>query len=104
MSDARTRIHLCGRLRVEVAGRRREDELHGRQGRLALAFLVLHRRRPVARDELVEVLWSQNGAPPSEGALSPVLSRLRRAIAPATLEGRETVLLCLPEPVWVDVE
>ena len=32
------------------------------------------------------------------------LARLRRAPAPATLEGKERLRLSLPEPVWLDVE
>ena len=78
--------------------------LHGRQGRLLLAYLVLHRQLPVSRDAIVEAIWGHGGAPPSEGALAPVLSRLRRAVAPATIEGRDSVILRLPEPAWIDVE
>ena len=33
-----------------------------------------------------------------------ILTRLRRALAPATLEGRQQLRLALPAPVWVDVE
>jgi DNA-binding SARP family transcriptional activator len=104
MGSGATRIYLCGRLRVELAGEAREERIQGRQGRLLLAFLVLNRRRPVARDELIEALWAENGAPPSDGALSPVLSRLRRALAPVSIYGREGIVLTLPEPAWVDVE
>ena len=71
---------------------------------LLFAYLVLHRERPVRRDELVEALWAGDGAPPSDTALAPVLSRLRGAIAPGTIEGREQLELVLPEPVQVDVE
>ena len=86
------------------AGERREAQLRGRQGRLAFAYLVLHRDRPVRRDELIEALWAHEGAPPSDTALAPVLSRLRRAVEPAVLEGRDTLRLVFTEPVWVDVE
>ena len=65
------RIHLCGELRVEIAGERREAQLRGRQGRLAFAYLVLHRDRPVRRDELIEALWAHEGAPPSERRSRP---------------------------------
>jgi DNA-binding SARP family transcriptional activator len=99
-----TRIHLCGQLRLELDGERREGALRGRQGRMLFAFLVLNRRRPLRRDALVEALWADDGAPPSDAALAPVLSRLRRAIVPGTVEGRDTVTLALPEPAWVDVE
>ena len=58
-----TRIQLCGRLIVELQGRRLEDTLRGRQGRLLFAYLALHRDRPVRRDELAEALWSGKGAP-----------------------------------------
>jgi DNA-binding SARP family transcriptional activator len=102
--DWAVHIHLCGHLRLAVSGAARELELRGRQGRLLFAFLVLHRARPVSRDALVEALWGEDGVPPSEGALAPVLSRLRRAVAPATVEGRDSVALVLPEPTWVDVE
>jgi DNA-binding SARP family transcriptional activator/tetratricopeptide (TPR) repeat protein len=97
-------IHLCGHLRLAVSGAARELELRGRQGRLLFAFLVLHRGRPVSRDGLVEALWGEEGLPPSEGALAPVLSRLRRAVHPARVEGRDSVALVLPEPAWIDVE
>lgn len=89
---------------MELAGERREAFLRGKQGRLAFAYLVLHRGRAVRRDELIDALWPDEGAPPSDTALAPVLSRLRRVIEPAVLEGRDTLRLRFPEPVWVDVE
>lgn len=104
MDATPTAIHLCGQLRFTLGGEDRATALRGRQGRTSFAFLVLNRHRPVRRDELVEALWADEGAPPSEAALAPVLSRLRKAIAPGTVEGREGVALALPEPAWVDVE
>jgi DNA-binding SARP family transcriptional activator len=104
MGTEAARIHLCGHLAVEIAGERREEMLRGRQGRLLLAFLVLRRQRAVTRDQLVDALWGQDALPPSDGALAPILSRLRRVIAPATIEGRDGLALKLPEPAWVDVE
>jgi DNA-binding SARP family transcriptional activator len=98
------RIQLCGELVVELGGRRRENALRGRQGRLGFAYLLLHRHRPIRRDELVAALWPEDRAPPREQALAPVLSRIRSAIAPAVLEGRDSVQLRLPEPAWIDVE
>jgi SARP family transcriptional regulator, regulator of embCAB operon len=51
------RIELCGRLAAEIDGR--EVELPGRQGRLVLAYLAVHRDRPVTRDELIALLWPE---------------------------------------------
>jgi DNA-binding SARP family transcriptional activator/tetratricopeptide (TPR) repeat protein len=102
--ETTSRIHLCGPLRVEIAGTARE--LRGRQSRLVLGYLLLHRGRPVRRDALIEALRTDPAAPaPGESALAPVLSRIRRAIGPeATIEGRESLVVSLPQPVWVDVE
>ncbi len=100
-----SRIQLCGRLIVELQGRRLEDSLRGRQGRLLFAYLALHRDRPVRRDELAEALWSGKGAPPAyESLLAPPLSRLRKALGPGVLEGRSELHLILPEDAWVDWE
>jgi SARP family transcriptional regulator, regulator of embCAB operon len=52
-----TRIQLCGLLVVELRGRRIEDDLPSRQGRLLFAYLTLNRDRRIARDELIEALW-----------------------------------------------
>src|SRR4051794_5244826 len=100
-----TRIQLCGRLIVELQGRRLEDTLRGRQGRLLFAYLALNRDRPVRRDELAEALWSGRGAPPAyESLLAPPLSRLRKALGPGVLEGRSELHLILPEDAWIDWE
>jgi DNA-binding SARP family transcriptional activator len=95
---AETRIQLCGRLVVRLDGRRVEEELPGRQGRLAFAYLAAHRHRPVTRDELIDALWSE---PSSSDRLSPVLSKLR-AVVP--IEGRGEVRLALPADAWIDLE
>ena len=100
-----TRIQLCGRLIVELQGRRLEDSLRGRQGRLLFSYLALHRDRPVRRDELAEALWSGKGAPPAyESLLAPPLSRLRKALGPGVLEGRSELHLVLPDDAWIDWE
>ena len=100
-----TRIQVCGRLTVELQGRRLEDSLRGRQGRLLFAYLVLNRDRPVRRDELADALWSGSGAPPAyESLLAPPLSRLRKALGPGVLEGRTELALNLPADAVVDWE
>jgi len=100
-----TRIQVCGRLTVELQGRRLEDSLRGRQGRLLFAYLVLNRDRPVRRDELADALWAGSGAPPAyESLLAPPLSRLRKALGPGVLEGRTELALNLPADTVVDWE
>src|SRR3954470_6766114 len=105
METPRTRIELCGRLLVVIDGEGVQAALPGRQGRLLFAYLVLHRHRPVRRDELVDALWSENGHPESaEALLRPPLSRLRKALGPGRLEGRTELSLVLPEDAWIDWE
>ena len=73
---AHTYVQLCGRLVVELDGRRMEQRLPSRQGRTLFAYLVLQRPRAVGRDELTEAVWA--GAPPTHhaSALTVLLSRI----------------------------
>ena len=98
-----TRIALCGPLVVEIDGHRLEADLPGRQGRLLLAYLAAHRRRPVSRAELIEMLWPSDAPAAPEAALKVLLARLRRVLG-AALAGRADVSLELPEGAVVDVE
>ena len=90
---SRGKVQLCGRFVVELDDRRVEDELPGRQGRLLLAFIVTHRDRTVARDELIEALWPSG----QDGGLAPLLSKLRRVLP---LDGLRPSV----DDLWVDIE
>jgi SARP family transcriptional regulator, regulator of embCAB operon len=70
VTSGATKIHLCGRLAVEIEGERLDDALPGRQGRLLFTYLVLNRDRPVRRDELIDALWSGNGSGGGDAALA----------------------------------
>jgi DNA-binding SARP family transcriptional activator len=99
-----TRIQICGRLAVEIAGQSITELIPRRQGRLLFTYLVINRNRPASREELVEALWPDDLPPDADGALSTVLSRLRRAIGATALVGRGELRLVLPADAWVDLE
>jgi DNA-binding SARP family transcriptional activator len=99
-----TRIQLCGRLSVEIAGVQLAGRLRGRQVRLLLAYLLLNRLRHVGREELIGALWPDQAPVSQDAALRTLLSRLRSAIGSSALSGRDELILTLPEPVWVDLE
>jgi predicted ATPase/DNA-binding SARP family transcriptional activator len=71
---------------LEVVG---DDDItipfRGAQLRRALATLSLHAPSPTPVDELRDVLWP-DGAP-SPNALQALISKLRKAIAPMTIDG-----------------
>ena len=98
------RIQLCGTLAVEINRERIDDRLPGRQGRLLITYLVLHRPRAVRRDELVDALWPDRPPAACDAALSALLSKLRRLLPDGTLEGRGVVRLMLPANAFVDLE
>jgi class 3 adenylate cyclase len=98
--ERRMRIHLCGRLRVELDGAHVEGLLGGRQGQLLFAYLVLNRFRELPRSGVAAALWP-NGA--GGRALPTYLSRIRRAVG-GCVEGRSEIRLALPPSAWVDVE
>ena len=98
------RVQLCGPLVVDVDGSRIDALLPGRQGRMLFAYLVLQRHRSVGRDELADALWPHDPPRTAERGLNPLISKLRRSLAPASLEGRSSLRLRLPDDAWVDVE
>ena len=102
--DDVTRIQLCGRLVAEVAGRRVEDDLPGRQGRLLFAFLAAGRARRSTRDELVSALWPEGPPDAADASLAALLSKLRRVLGQGVLEGKAEVRLALAPEAWIDVE
>jgi SARP family transcriptional regulator, regulator of embCAB operon len=99
-----TRIQLCGRIVIELRGRRLEHTLPGRQGRLLFAYLVATRPRPITRDELKDALWGHDVPAACDSVLSGVLSRLRHTLGPDTIHGRSEISFALPPDAWIDLE
>jgi DNA-binding SARP family transcriptional activator/tetratricopeptide (TPR) repeat protein len=97
----RTRARLFGHLSVAIDG----EELEPPRGQAAslLGYLLANPERVADRAELIDVLWPHRAPRDPQAALRPILSRLRRALAPAALNGRERIHLQLPEPVWTDI-
>ncbi|HEY8601020.1 MAG TPA: BTAD domain-containing putative transcriptional regulator [Thermomicrobiales bacterium] len=92
MSDQRLRLYLCGHLAIEYGATIiTEREFPARQGRLLWAYLTLHRKRPVGREDLAEALWGDDIPDRWDSTINGIVSRLRallrqRAIPPVTLQ------------------
>lgn len=100
----RSTVQVCGRLVVELAGRRREQLMPGRMGRLLFVYLVLNRTRDMSNDELVEVMWPGGPPPRAEATLRTLVSKLRRALGTEMLGRGGGYRLSLPADVLVDLE
>jgi len=98
------RIQLCGTLAVEIDSRRIEHGLPGRQGRLLLAYMVVHRLRAIRRDELIDALWPRTAPAAADTALRALISKLRRMLPENMLDGRAELRLRLPPDAFVDLE
>ncbi|MHB8464532.1 MAG: BTAD domain-containing putative transcriptional regulator, partial [Acidimicrobiales bacterium] len=106
------RLFLCGGVGVEADGRRLPEALFaGRQGRLMLAYLVCERHRSVPREELAELLWGERLPSSWSASLSAVVSKLRKMLTEAGLDGPAALpsafgsyRLHLAEDSWVDWE
>ena len=104
------RIYLTGRVSIEKGEKLVEErELAGRQGRLAFVFLVSERHRPIAKEELVSVVWRDTPPNEIETALSAILSKLRAACKKAASDvsvdvHAGTIVLRLPPDAWIDLE
>jgi DNA-binding SARP family transcriptional activator len=106
------RIYLAGEVAVENGEQLlREADLAGRQGRLALVYLVAERERAVTQSELAELLWPDSLPPSWPVALSAVVSKLRQRLGTIGLD-RDRVIAnafrCYqfrpPGEAWIDVE
>lgn len=106
------RIYLSGRMTIEygeqVLG---PHAFPGQQGRIAFAYLVSERSRPVSRAELTDALWPSSPPRSYEGALSAVISKLRGLLSGVGIDGAAALSsaggcyeLRLPARVWVDHE
>ncbi|MBV9603507.1 MAG: winged helix-turn-helix domain-containing protein [Solirubrobacterales bacterium] len=104
LSGDRTRIQLCGRFVLELGGRRIEDRLPSRQGRLLFAYLALNRDRPAGRDELIDALWPYATPAAAPSALTVLVSKVRAVVGPEILSGRTELRLSLPPDARIDVE
>jgi DNA-binding SARP family transcriptional activator len=89
---------------VVLDGSRVEHALPSRQGRLLFAHLVVHRRRPASRSELIEALWPGGAPAAADRALSALLSKLRAALGSDLVAGRDRPELALPADAYVDLE
>jgi DNA-binding SARP family transcriptional activator len=101
---ARAIVQLCGPFVVDLAGRRVDAALPGRQGRLLFAYLALNRDRVVERGELVDAVWFREPPRDPPEALAALLSKVRAALGGDYVEGRGELRLTLPPDADVDVE
>ena len=106
------RIYLTGRMCIE-SGELLLDERQfgGRQCRVALAYLICERDRPVPRSELADVLWPEAMPRAWETAISALVSRMRRMFRDLPPAGACSILsssgcyeLRLPGGTWIDLE
>jgi DNA-binding SARP family transcriptional activator len=99
-----TRIQLCGRLVVQLEGKRVEDQLPGAKGRVLFAYLVLGRARRTTRDELLFAVYGKDASPEQGPSLSVLLSKLRAVVGSGVLTGRTEIELGLARDAFVDIE
>jgi len=105
------RIYLTGEpCLLSAWGLIRADRMPRRQGRLAFAFLMSERARPVSRHEMAEVLWPEGPPPALDAALSALVSKLRALLIEARAD-RHVISAAdgcyrvqLPAGTWIDAE
>jgi len=106
------RIYLTGRICIE-SGQMLLDERRfaSRQCRLAFAYLVCERARPVAREDLADVVWPGPVPPAWETAVSALVSKIRRLFGNLSLTDSCSISsvsgcyqLHLPDDAWIDLE
>ena len=107
LASPEVRFYLTGRIVVEGRQLLDQAELPGRQGRLALVYLVAHRHRPVRVEELAAALWGDDLPRSWEPSLRVIVSKLRSALDGVGAGGLRRDGGCyhaLLGPAWVDLE
>jgi DNA-binding SARP family transcriptional activator/tetratricopeptide (TPR) repeat protein len=103
-SSERFEIQLCGGLRVRRGAETVDLSKTARQGRLAFAYLVLHRDRAITREALMDRVWIDPDPQRVGASLSQTLSRLRNALGRENLERLPGGAVRLRGEFRVDVE
>jgi DNA-binding SARP family transcriptional activator len=104
------KIYLTGTVHLEMGESAVEARrFQGRQSRLAFAYLVCERGRPVPHEELAEVVWPQKAPEGWRKDLSSLISRLRvtlnRLGGPLAIQSAfGCYQLETPADLWVDIE
>jgi DNA-binding SARP family transcriptional activator len=112
LESAVLRIYLSGRITIEAGEHLLgPHNFPGQQGRVAFAYLVGERSRPVSRSEVADALWPAELPPSWDAALSAIVSKLRSLLHQLGLDGSSTLSsaagcyeLRLPPGSWVDLE
>jgi DNA-binding SARP family transcriptional activator len=89
-----------------------ESAFPARQGRRLWAYLVLHRRLPVGREDLAAAVWGDNIPDGWDPALNALISRLRSMLKPLCASEPDVTIrgdvgrynLRLPSGAFVDLE
>ena len=105
------RVSVAGVVELEVDGAEVDLSSLGRVGRHFWVYLVCERHRPVAKDELADVLWGEDLPRSWDQMLRGNASKLRAILAGAGLEPAVALKsafgayqLVLPPDAVVDVE
>lgn len=103
------RFYLTGRVALEGARTFDQRALPGRQGRLALVYLVIERHRPVPIHDLAGALWGDDLPRTWEPSLRVVVSKLRSVLVLAgnpetTISTEGGCYHARLGDAWVDIE
>jgi DNA-binding SARP family transcriptional activator len=97
-------FRLCGGVRVSCGDEDLDLSKTARQGRLALAWLVIHHGEVITYDELMERVRSEPDPERASASLSQTLSRLRQVLGRDRIERLPGPAVRLREPVRVDID
>jgi SARP family transcriptional regulator, regulator of embCAB operon len=107
------RLYVCGHLALEYGDVvLREADFPARQSRRLWAYLVLNRRGPVGREELIDALWGNDVPDAWDTTLNGLVSRLRRFMRQIPIDPNEFGIrgevgryaLLLPDGTFIDHE
>ncbi|MCB9077785.1 MAG: tetratricopeptide repeat protein [Anaerolineaceae bacterium] len=95
-------IRLLGNTVIELNGRLISDSLPSRAAEALLIYLVCH-DRPIPRETLADLLWSERTQKQGLTNLRTILTALRRELDDYLIITRQTLAFNHAAPYWLDV-
>ncbi|RSM67895.1 hypothetical protein DMH04_47855 [Kibdelosporangium aridum] len=103
--ERRVSIRTLGALQVFRDGKPvASAEWHSKKARQLVRILTARHGRPIAREQLMELLWPKEDPARTSNRLSVLLSTVRTVLQPSGAPGQPVLLVSDRDAVWLDLD
>ena len=96
------RVRVCGQLAIDISNTPIPVSTKQKKVLELLALLVVEHRRPISKNKIKQVLWSDTDDQKAEQNLKSTLTRLRKLIGSRAIMWKDSSVSLNKQYVWVD--